>query len=65
MRTSRLLPLALACAPLASQPMIGAAAPEVEFKGALNLDAALNLDRASSLSDLTGRLIMLEFFATW
>lgn len=65
MQSRKLLPLALICAPLASQIVIGADAPEIEFKGALNLDAAIGLDRTSKLSDLGGRMIMLEFFATW
>lgn len=65
MHTRKLLPLALVCAPLASQATIGTAAPEIDFKGALNMDAAVGLHRASKLSDLSGRMIMLEFFATW
>lgn len=58
MRTT-LLSLAIVAAPIASQPMLGSDAPEVDFKG------ALNLDDASNLADLAGRVIMLEFFATW
>jgi len=65
MQTKALLPLALLSAPMAGQVVIGTPAPEIEFKGALNLDAAVGLDRSSRLSDLAGRVIMLEFFATW
>lgn len=51
---------ALLCAALTGQaPTLGAEAPDFEFKGALNLEGV------TKLSDLRGRLVMLEFFATW
>ncbi len=51
---------ALLCSVLAAQgPMLGAEAPDFEIKEALNLEGI------TKLSDLRGRLVMLEFFATW
>ena len=52
--------LALFCAALTAQaPTLGAEAPDFEFKEALNLEGV------TKLSDLRGRLVMLEYFATW
>lgn len=37
----------------------GAPAPNIEF------DATWNLDGATSLADLEGRLVVLDFWRTW
>jgi hypothetical protein len=63
MRTRTFLPFALLCAPAATQLVTGAEAPDIDFKDTLNFDGSL--DSVAKLSDLRGRVVILDFFATW
>lgn len=62
---ARLLPIAVTAAALAgtvafapAQGTVGSAAPEFDFQGAYN-------GAPASFAELSGRLVLIEFFATW
>ncbi|MEO0481617.1 MAG: hypothetical protein AAF196_19270 [Planctomycetota bacterium] len=49
---------ALFTAPAMAQPAVGSEAPEFEVQGAYN-------DAPASFAEFRGKLVMIEFFATW